>query len=75
MHIWAKKAHNPHDKQQGRPGPVGGSSLVYTHIYTDQENRVLTTMYIVVYTRSLDRFVITKDDIFTLYLNIIYFRG
>ena len=75
MHIWAKKAHNPHDKQGSRQGAVGGSALVYTHIYTDLENRVLTTVYIVVCTRRLDRFVITKDDIFTLYLNIIYFMG
>jgi len=75
MPIWAKKAHNPHDKQGSRQGAVGGSALVYTHIYTDLENRVLTTVYIVVCTRRLDRFVITKDDIFTLYLNIIYFMG
>jgi len=59
VRIWAKNTHHPHDKWVGRQEPVGGIALVYTQVYTDLENRVLTTMYIVEYTRWLGEFVIT----------------
>ena len=54
---------------------MGVAWIVYMEVYTDLENRVLTTTYTVGYTRYLGVFVITISGIYVHVMHIIYYRG